>query len=249
MKPGSRPVDAESGTDVSRPRARLDVSHLTIRFDRQIVLADLSFTVPDGATVAIIGPNGSGKSVLLRALIGAIPFQGMVRWGSDSRLGYVPQKLDIARDVPLTGFDLLRAKTTLARQRGGQPRDLLEAVGLSAGTGRRPIGELSGGQFQRLLLASALAGEANVLLLDEATAGVDQPGQERLYELIGRLRRAHALTVLLISHDLSIVYREAAAVLCLGGPRYSFGPPRDVLTPERLAEIYGAPVAFHVHDR
>jgi zinc transport system ATP-binding protein len=226
---------------------RLDVSGMTIRFDHQIVLTNLSFTVADGATVAIIGPNGSGKSVLLRALIGAIPFEGTVRWGADTRLGYVPQKLDIARDVPLTGLDLLRAKLALTH-RNSRPLELLESVGLAGETGRRPIGELSGGQFQRLLLASALAGEANVLLLDEATAGVDQPGQERLYELISRLRRTHALTVLLISHDLSIVYREAAAVLCLGGPRYSFGPPRDVLTPEHLREIYGAPVAFHVHD-
>jgi zinc transport system ATP-binding protein len=221
---------------------------MTIRFDRQIVLANVSFIVPDGATVAIIGPNGSGKSVLLRALIGAIPFEGTARWANGTRLGYVPQKLDLARDVPLTGFDLLRAKMVLSRRGKRAAIDQLSAVGLDEQTGRRPIGELSGGQFQRLLLASALTGDANVLLLDEATAGVDQPGQERLYELIARLQRERALTILLVSHDLSIVYRAATQVLCLGRLQYTFGPPREVLTPERLAALYGAPVAFHIHE-
>ena len=104
------------------------------------------------------------------------------------------------------------------------------------------------GQFQRLLVAFALVGAPNVLLLDEPTAGVDEPGQERLNELIHRLQQDRGLTVFLISHDLSVVYRHATTVLCLGRERHWFGPPKDILTPERLHELYGMPVAFHVHE-
>jgi ABC-type Mn2+/Zn2+ transport system ATPase subunit len=112
----------------------------------------------------------------------------------------------------------------------------------------KPISVLSGGQFQRLLLALALVGRPEVLLIDEPTAGVDEPGQERLYELIRRLRDDRGLTVLLISHELSVVYRYATNVLCLSFARTCSGSPKAILTPELLNEIYGAPVEYHVHE-
>jgi len=232
----------------ARPGNVLEVNALGIRFGRTAILRGLTFTVPEGAALAIVGPNGSGKTVLLRALIGAIPFEGTLRWAPNARLGYVPQKLDIARDAPLTGFDLLRAKAALSRTPGASAIDVLGAVGLTSDAGNRPIGALSGGQFQRLLVALALAGDPTVLLLDEPTAGVDEPGQERLNELIHRFQQDRGLTVFLISHDLSVVYRHATMVLCLGGERHWFGPPKDILTPDRLRDIYGAPIAFHVHE-
>ena len=125
--------------------------------------------------------------------------------------------------------------------------DSFRAVGLDTEV-RKPIGTLSGGQFQRLLVALALVGRPTVLLLDEPTAGVDEPGQERVNELIHRLRRERGLTVILISHELSVVYRYATNVLCLSSERACFGPPRTILTPELLNEIYGAPLEYHVHD-
>jgi len=226
----------------------LEVSGLGIRFGRTVILSGLSFAVDRGAALAIVGPNGSGKTVLLRALIGAIRFEGRLQWSADVRLGYVPQKLDIARDAPITSFDFLGARVALARTSTMNALDALSLVGLNREAGECPIGELSGGQFQRLLVAFALLGEPNVLLLDEPTAGVDEPGQERLNELIHRLQIDRGLTILLISHDLSVVYRHATAVLCLGRDRHWFGPPKEILTPERLQEIYGAPVAFHAHE-
>jgi zinc transport system ATP-binding protein len=114
---------------------------------------------------------------------------------------------------------------------------------------RQSIGTMSGGQFQRLLVAFALVGEPNVLLLDEPTASVDEPGQERLHELVQRLQVDQALTVLFISHELSVVYQYATAVLCLARQRAFLGPPRTILTPELLADVYGSPVDYHVHDR
>ena len=121
-------------------------------------------------------------------------------------------------------------------------------VGLPLSSAREPIGTLSGGQFQRLLLAFALVARPNVLLFDEPTAGVDQLGEEGLYETIHRLQSQQGLTLLLISHELTIVYRYASAVLCLGRGRPCFGPPDEVLTSEIMAQAYGAPVRFHRHD-
>lgn len=226
----------------------LQVRELAIRFGRTEVFSALSFNVARADALAIIGPNGSGKTMLLRALIGALPFDGTIDWAPDVRLGYVPQKLDIGRDAPITAFEFLRARAALARTPLADVRTPLAAVGLPLETGTRPIGALSGGQFQRLLVAFALIGEPNVLLLDEPTASVDEPGQEQLNELIHRLQRDRGLTVILVSHDLSVVYRYATAVLCLGRQTHCFGPPREILTPERLQELYGATPVFHVHD-
>jgi zinc transport system ATP-binding protein len=224
----------------------LEVEDLAIRFDSTDVFRGLSFAVPAGSTLAVIGPNGSGKTVLFRALVGSLPYHGTVRWAPGVRIGYVPQKLDIDRDLPITGHDLLRAKAQ-ATQGGGDVADAIAAVGLGDEIARR-VGALSGGQFQRLLVATALVGHPTVLLLDEPTAGVDEPGQERLRELVDRLRRERGLTALVISHELSVVYQHATAVLCLGHQRSWFGPPTEILTPERLRELYGGPIDYHVHD-
>jgi len=225
----------------------LEVEHLVVRFGRLPVLSDLSFVVPRGSTLAVIGPNGSGKTVLFRALVGSLPHQGVIRWAAGTKLGYVPQKLDLERDLPVTGLDFLRAKAAVARVGPGAVSQVLARVGLEPPLLERPIGALSGGQFQRLLVAFVMVGEPNVLLLDEPTAGVDEPGQEQLNELVHRVQQESQVTVLLISHDLSVVYREATMVLCLGRGRACFGPPRTVLTAETLRDLYGMPVGFHVH--
>jgi len=226
----------------------LTVDGLSVQFDGVAVLRDLSFVVDRGSAVAIIGPNGSGKTVLLRAIIGAIPHEGTVRWAKGARIGYVPQKLDMERDVPIAAMDLLEARERLG---GASRAAMARAVGRAGFPPEalpRLIGTLSGGQFQRLLMASALLGEPNVLLLDELTAGVDQPGQERLNTTLDRLRRDEGVTVLLISHDLSVVYRYATHVLCLTREHRYFGVPRELLTSEMLAEAYGEPIAFFRHD-
>jgi zinc transport system ATP-binding protein len=227
----------------------LDVEGLSVQLGGTTILRDVRFQVARGSSLAIIGPNGAGKTVLLRALIGALPFTGSIRWAPGIRFGYVPQKLDIVRDVPITGTDFLHARRSLNGPTSLSTSEVLRSVGLSRRACAQPIGSLSGGQFQRLLVGFALMGEPDVLLLDEPTAGIDEFGQERLNELVHRLQQDRGLTVLLISHDLSVVFRHATNVLCLGHDRICFGEPQTVLTPELLNEIYGTPVAFHVHDR
>jgi zinc transport system ATP-binding protein len=226
----------------------LEVRNLTVSFGRTAVLRDVTFDVGAGTSLAVIGPNGCGKTVLFRALIGAIPHEGTIRWAPGVRLGYVPQKLDIERDVPITGIDFLQARVRIARGSTVALTEAADRVGLSPEACRTPIGELSGGQFQRLLVAFALIGDPNVLLLDEPTAGVDEPGQEQLNALVHRLQRERAMTILLISHELTVVSRYATSVLCLGHATASVGRPADILTQETLERIYGAPVQFHLHD-
>ncbi|HEY9382437.1 MAG TPA: metal ABC transporter ATP-binding protein [Gemmatimonadales bacterium] len=212
------------------------------------MLNDLSFGVEAGSSLAIIGPNGSGKTILFKALIGALPAEGVVRWAPGTIIGYVPQKLDLERDLPLTGREFLRAKAQVTGSRPEEASRVLGLVELGEDIAAQPIGTLSGGQFQRLLLAFALMGKPSVLLFDEPTAGVDEPGEEQLYELIRRLQRDQGLTLLLISHELNLVFEYAETVLCLSRRRTYFGPPLEILTPERLQEVYGRPMRFHRHD-
>ena len=226
----------------------LEVRNLSVHFGDTRVLKDLSFHVAKGSALAIIGPNGAGKTVLLKTLIESLPFTGTVHWAAGVRIGYVPQKLDLERDIPITGFDFLNARAAVAHKQGFDISALLGLVGIPLEVARQPIGTMSGGQFQRLLIAFALVADPSVLLLDEPTAGVDEPGQEQLNELAQRLRKGQSLTVLFISHELSVVYQYADNVLCLSHEQAWFGPPSTILTPALLRQIYGGEVSYHVHD-
>src|SRR5438445_2342521 len=179
----------------------LEVDGLSVRFGQSHVLKNFAFTVAERSVVA----NGAGKTVLLRALLGSIPLRGSVRWAPGTRIGYVPQKLDLERDVPMTGRDLLRARLALAGDSDVKLDETFALVGIPSATADRLIGTYSGGQFQRLLIAFALLGTPTVLMLAEPIAGVDERGQEQVTALINRVRAERRLTVLYISHDLSVV--------------------------------------------
>ncbi|HVW07839.1 MAG TPA: metal ABC transporter ATP-binding protein [Bryobacteraceae bacterium] len=226
----------------------LQVENLCVSFGGFEVLKDLCFAVRKCDSLAVIGPNGAGKTVLFQALIGSLPYEGIVRWAPGVKIGYVPQKLDLERDIPITGLDFLRARASVARAPNSDILRVLDLVGISGDVSRKMIGTFSGGQFQRLLLGFALLGQPDVLMLDEPTAGIDEPGQRQMNEVVRRLQAEQGLTVLFISHELSVVYRYATEVLCLGRKRICFGPPRTILTPELLEEVYGTRVDYHIHD-
>src|SRR5262249_49088237 len=139
-------------------------------------------------------------------------------------------------------------RAALARGSAADVARCLALVGVPSDVAAQPIGTLSGGQFQRLLVAFALAGDPTVLLLDEPTAGVDEPGQERPNELARRLQQEQGLTILFISHELTVVYRYATTVLCLSRGQACLGSPRTVLTPDVLHQMYGTPMDHHVHE-
>ncbi len=125
---------------------------------------------------------------------------------------------------------------------------MLLAVGLDAVLADEPMSGLSSGQFQRILIAWGLVRDPQVLLFDEPTAGIDLGGEETVYSLLGRLHRERELTMLLVTHDLAVVYRFSSSVLCLNRRVVCHGPPVDALTPERLQELYGRDVTYYRHS-
>lgn len=228
----------------------LVVKNLSVRLDHREVIENLGFEVVRGEHLTIIGPNGSGKTTLFRALIGVLPFQqGEVLWAPNVAVGYVPQKLDIERNVPLSLRDFLESKT--GKSVRSSLSEYLKIVNLSFDLLEKPLGLLSGGEFQRALVAFALIGNTNVLLFDEPTAGIDKPSEEQIYETLRRLQDAKKLTIITISHDLSLVTRHADKVLCLNKRNICFGAPETVLRSDTLTELYGrehSKFFHHVHD-
>ena len=230
----------------------LTVSGLKVEFDNHIILDDISFEVARDDTLAIIGPNGAGKSVLFRALLGLIPYVGKVEWAKDTKIGYVPQKLAVAKDLPLTVIEFLHFKE------GSQAtiHEVIKSVGFLEEAEHlhndkrvlnTRLGDLSGGELQRVLIAYALLGNPNVLLFDEPTAGVDVTGEETIYDLIHKLQTDEDLTIIFISHELQVVNHYANNVLCLNKEKICFGPPMEVVDKEALAKLYGEEVHLHKH--
>jgi zinc transport system ATP-binding protein len=230
------------------------------------ILQGVDADLARGKVTALVGLNGAGKSTLLRALVKEVPYVGQVRFhcGHDhtkptpEHVGYVPQKLRIEANLPLTVEDLFaislqRRPLFLGVRRAvrERTRQLLERVGAQALV-NSPVASLSGGELQRVLLALALEPEPELLLLDEPAAGIDFKEEEKFYDLIAGLNRRTGVTVLLVSHDTSMVSLMAHWVLCLrDGCIRCQGPPDKVLTDANLSEVFGAKAAYahhHPHD-
>ena len=225
----------------------LAIKNLNIRYGEQVILDDISFDLEKGDTLAVIGPNGSGKTMLLRAILGALSYKGEIILAPETRIGYVPQKIDLERGLPITVEEFLLLKAAQREPSAYSPREALELVNLSAEFLKKRIGELSAGEFQRALIAWAVVDRPSLLLFDEPTASVDVAGQETVYELLHRLQDKYNLTLILISHDLTVVYRYADNVLCLNRAQICFGVPSEVLTPKELEKLYGSSRKFYHH--
>lgn len=223
------------------PDTILAVDGVTFSYGHEPVLLDVSFAIRRGEFAALVGPNGSGKSTLLRVLVGLLrPQAGRVellgvaprdlteRW----RIGYVPQRPALTGDLPATVEEVVRVGR-LAR-RGWWRRSgagdaaavdhALQAVALTDQR-HRPVGELSGGQQQRVMIAKALAGEPDVLVLDEPIAGVDREAQQQFRDSVVHLVEHHAATVLLVSHELGAVADDLDRVIVLKRTVLFDGPP------------------------
>ena len=232
----------------------LTVENLGVKFDRNEVLKGLGFFVQKGDVLAIIGPNGSGKSVLFRALLGLIPYSGQVKWAEGLKINYVPQKLSIDRELPLSVREFMNLKTKDA----DQIIKALQAVGLTDKHHdehhiehhllRERLGWLSGGQLQRILIAWAIIDKPDVLLFDEPTSGIDIGGEETIYNLLKKLKDQRDMTIVLISHDLNIVYKYANNVLCINKEMVCYGAPSEVLDPSALTNLYGGEASFYKHE-
>jgi zinc transport system ATP-binding protein len=243
--------------------ALVSIRGLSVLLGGNEVLKGLDADLARERITALIGLNGAGKSTLLRALVREVPYTGEVRFhcGHDhsrpapEHVGYVPQKLRIEANLPLTVYDLfgiaLQRRRPLffgvgraVRQRAG---GLLREVDAEHLLHRR-VEKLSGGELQRVLLALALEPRPELLLLDEPAAGIDFKDVAPFYDLIVRLNERTGVTVLLVSHDMSVVAGMAHHVLCLQDGRIRCqGPPREVLTHEVLTRTFGAGHAVYAH--
>ncbi|MFQ5438251.1 MAG: ATP-binding cassette domain-containing protein [Paracoccaceae bacterium] len=213
----------------------IETRGLWLNFGGQDALRDVNLSIKAGEIVTIVGPNGSGKSSLLKCLIGAAtPDRGTVTRKPGLRIGYVPQKLQLDPVFPMPVDRFLRLA-------GGSraERDSLAARLEITGVMRRQVAELSGGQMQRVLLAQALIGKPQLLILDEATGGLDQPAEANFYRLIEEVRGDLGCAILMVSHDLHVVMSASNRVLCLNGHICCEGAPSVVSNAPEYRELFG----------
>ncbi len=216
--------------------ALIAADRLCVRFGGVEVLHDITLAVRPAEIVTILGPNGSGKSTLIRALLGIVPLaHGRVIRADGLRLGYVPQKLAVDRSMPMT---VRRFLSLPVRVSDAAAAAALARVGV-AGIEARQMAALSGGQFQRVLLARALLSEPQLLILDEPTQGLDQPGEAAFYQLIEAVRRDTGAAVLMVSHDLHVVMAASDRVICLNGHVCCEGTPRVVSNAPEYRALFG----------
>jgi ABC-type Mn2+/Zn2+ transport system ATPase subunit len=230
----------------------LAITDLEVRYGTHRVLHAVSADLRWGELTALVGPNGAGKTTLLRAVAGLVPYVGSVRpgtrrCGGSARIAYIPQRLGFDPAFPITAGRLVatgrRATVGPWRRPGAAGRaaaaDALARVGLP-GVQRRPVGELSGGELQRVVLARALVQDADVLLLDEPLSGVDAPARATLLGLLGELC-AQGRTVLVATHDLHLARTRFDRCLGVNGTLLVDGPAADAVGPAALEAIFSAP--------
>lgn len=227
----------------------IEVQKLIVRVNGQPILSNVDFSINAGEIVTVVGPNGSGKSTLLKALVGAVrPQSGKIKRQPGLRIGYVPQKLHIDPTLPLTVGRFLNLPKHVSTQKA---RNAMAEAG-AENLWDRQMANLSGGQFQRVLLARALLNDPHLLILDEATQGLDQPGSAAFYRQIEQVRQDLGCAVLMVSHELHVVMAASDRVLCLNGHVCCQGKPEQVASAPEYRALFGSgtqgALALYRHD-
>ena len=239
----------------------VSIRDLTVELGGRRILDGVTAELEHGKITALLGLNGSGKTTLLRTLVKEVPYSGLIEFhcGHDHRrptpqhVGYVPQRLRIEANLPLTvcdllGLALLRRPLFLGigRRTRRHMEAMLARVWLEPALLDRPVEKISGGELQRVLLTLALEPHPELLLLDEPAAGIDAKHVGQFYELLADLNRRSGVTILLVSHDLSIVTRHAHRVLCLTDGRIQCqGAPQEI--EGALRQTFGADAGLFTH--
>lgn len=227
------------------------IESLNVFFGPTQVLNNIDLHVDCGELVAVVGPNGAGKTTLLRAMLGEISYSGVINYQvkglphGKPRIGYVPQRLNYDLDSPISVLDLIASAVSNDPVWLGVKPSLKEKIESSLASVsadhliNKRIGELSGGELQRVLLAMAMTPEPDLLLLDEPMSGVDAKGLSLFYEIASSLRKVKDVTILLITHDLMGVVPHADRMVLLNNSVIACGKPEEVLSDERLIRVLG----------
>ncbi len=266
--PASRPSGEPIAAHNNRGKQKvIQIEHASVRRNRRLLWSDLNLTLQQGEFIAILGPNGAGKSTLLKTLLGLLPlYEGRITiLGSPVRRGhpaisYLPQRRNFGAHVRVRGRDIVRLGLDGAqwgiplplvrrlwkgdvRERELQ-RTVQKAIDLVGATAyaNRPIGEISGGEQQRLLIAQALVTKPRILLLDEPLDSLDLYNQQSISALIRYISQEHQVTVLLVAHDVNPILPYLDRVLYIGGGQSVVGTPQEVITSETLSRLYNAPI-------
>lgn len=236
----------------------IQLSDVSVFYGRTPALTGVCLDVAEGEYLGVIGPNGGGKSTLLKAVLGLVPLSsGVIRVHGNAprrrleRVGYVPQSASLDRRFPISLIEVVMTGRIpgglspfhrFSRRDREAVRALLERVGVGRLSGRQ-ISDLSGGEFQKMLIARALAMEPRVLLLDEPTASVDAASREQIFGLLGELNRD--MTIVLVTHDLLAISSQVRRLACLNGRMVYHGEPE--LNERILDSLYGCPVDLIAH--
>ena len=228
----------------------IDISKLEVKYGSKKVLQNINLSLNANEIVTIVGPNGSGKTTLFKAIIGSVPLsKGKISIKPNLRIGYVPQQLKVDQTLPITVERFLK----LATRNNNDIEKMIAFFG-SENIFREQINSLSGGQMQRVLLARALVNKPEILLLDEATRGLDQPGIAAFYRKIENISKETNCAILMISHDLHVVMSASDRVICINGHICCQGTPENVATSPEYQTLFGSNIdgSFalyrHKHD-
>lgn len=223
----------------------LEVKNLSVCFNGEKIIDNLGFNLKEGENLIVLGPNGAGKTVLLKALIGLVRFEGEMKWKKDLKIGYVPQKILFDKNLPLSLEEFFKFKEADSERIIAA----LKSVGIDdLAILKKKIGIISSGQLQRALIAWSLIDNPDILIFDEPIAGIDIGGQETIYTLLSRIEIEKNLAMILVTHDLSVVYQLADSVLCLNKKAVCYGSPRKVLSEGSLKQLYGGEIKFYKHE-
>lgn len=230
----------------------IEVKNLSVTHGSSVALKNISFNIEEGNIAIVIGPNGSGKTTLLKAMLNLVAAdEGEIKILDKPAdevkqfLGYVPQRFSFDKTFPLTVQEFL----DLSLRDSSKQKNIdefLEDVGMKNSRDKL-IGGLSGGQLQRILIARALINEPKVLFFDEPVSGIDVEGAKSFYELISHLNEDHKITVMIVSHEIDVVYDFADQVLCLNKCLLCQGKPSETLTQETLRKLYGEGSMVYKH--
>jgi len=228
----------------------LEVKNLSVKLDNKIILNNINFYVNKGEIVSIIGPNGAGKTTLLKAILGLLDCEGVVKYKNDNikkylnEIEYIPQSFNFLKDFPITVEEFLKLRYI-------KEKDYYEKIVKEIGVYRflsKKIGDISGGELQRVLICRALINKPELILMDEPTAGIDIEGEKSFYEILNHLNKVHKITVIFVSHELNIVLNFAQKVICVNKNLICFGNVPEEMTQKTIELLYGKDYTFKLHN-